>query len=228
VIIPTGLVVTDGSQIPVHVPAAPTLQPAAAATAALSSGNGPAWTGFAGNGHAGNGHAGNGRAGNGHASDEHSGNGHGGNGHAGHGEDPRTPRHAAAIVQQDTQPFVFDPDATSAESDWWGRPAPAGRQAAESVPAGQAIAGATELVPGAEASPAPADQPAGGLPVRVPQAGLAPQLRDRDATDSGALQAPPVSAEAVRSTMSAMQSGWERARSAAAEPPADPTPGEED
>jgi signal transduction histidine kinase len=239
VIIPTGLVVTGGSQIPVHVPAAPTLQPAAA-TAALSSGNGAAWNGFAGNGHPGNGHPGNGNgqqgnghpgnehAGNGHASDEHSGNGHGGNGHAGHGEDPRTPRHAAAIVQQDTQPFVFDPEATSAESDWWGRPAPATRQAAESVPAGQAIAGATELVPGPEANPAPADQPAGGLPVRVPQAGLAPQLRDRDATDSGALQAPPVSAEAVRSTMSAMQSGWERARSAAAEPPADPTQGEED
>jgi hypothetical protein len=83
-------------------------------------------------------------------------------------------------------------------------------------------------VPGPEASPAPADPPDGGLPVRVPQASLAPQLRDRDATDSGASQAPPVSAEAVRSTMSAMQSGWERARSSSAEPPADPTPGEEE
>jgi hypothetical protein len=202
VIIPTGLVVTDVSQIPVHAAAAPALQPAAAA-AALGTGNG----------HAGNGHAGD---------------GHGGNGHAGNGQDPHTPRHAAAIVQQDTQPFVFDPDAPSGGSDWRGGPTLAGQQAADSIPAAQAVAGATELVPDSDDHPAPEDQPDNGLPVRVPQAGLAPQLRDRDATDSGALQAPPVSAEAVRSTMSAMQSGWERARSAAAGSPDDAAQGEEE
>jgi uncharacterized low-complexity protein len=217
VIIPTGLVVTDPSQIPVHAAAAPALQPAAAA-AALSSGNG-----HAGNGHADDGHVGNGHVGNGHA-----GNGHAGNGLAGTGLDPHTPRHAAAIVQQDTQPFVFDPDAPSGGSDWWGRPTLASQQAADSIPAAQAVAGATELVPDPGDHPAPEDQPDNALPVRVPQAGLAPQLRDRDATDSGALQAPPVSAEAVRSTMSAMQSGWERARSAAAGSLDDAAQGEEE
>ena len=77
------------------------------------------------------------------------------------------------------------------------------------------MAGATELVSAPEAGPA-ANQPDGGLPVRVRQAALAPQLRDRDESDSGAPQAP-ASPEAFRSTMSAMQSGWERARSAAAD-----------
>ena len=214
VIIPTSLVIADDRQIPVHAAAAaaPALQPAAAA--ALGSGNGHGWN-FAGNGHAGNGHAGNGHAEDGHAED-----GHAENGHAGHGNDPHTPRHAAAIVQQDTQPFVFDPDDTSAGSDWWDRATLASRQAADSVPAAQAVAGATELVPDSGAQPA--------LPVRVPQAGLAPQLRDRDATDSAALEAPGVSAEAVRSTMSAMQSGWERGRSDAAGSSNDAAQGEED
>jgi signal transduction histidine kinase len=205
VIIPTGLVVTDVSRVPVAAPAAPALQPAAAA---LRSAGAAAALGT-GNGHAGNGHAGNG----------HAGNGHGGNGHAGEVLEPRTPRHAAAIVQQDTQPFVFEPDAPSAGSGWWGRATLASQQAADSVPAAQAVAGATELVPDTGDHPAPEDQPGNGLPVRVPQAGLAPQLRDRNAADSGALQAPPLSAEAARSTMSAMQSGWERARSAAAGSP---------
>jgi hypothetical protein len=85
------------------------------------------------------------------------------------------------------------------------------------------VAGVTELVSGSEAGPA-ADQPDGGLPVRVRQAALAPQLRDLDAADTGTLQAPPASPEAIRSTMSAMQSGWERARSAAGSPSADAGP----
>jgi len=81
------------------------------------------------------------------------------------------------------------------------------------------VAGVTELVPGSEAGP-DGDKPEGELPVRVRQAALAPQLRDRDPTDSGELQAP-ASAEAFRSTMSAMQGGWERARSMAGTSPAD-------
>ena len=207
VIIPTGLVVTDGGQIPSYAAAGASLLPAATA-AALGSGNG-----HAGNGHAtGNGHAGNGLA---------------GNGHAGNGHDSHTPRHAAAL-QQDTQPFKFDGADASAESDWWGRPTLASTQAADSVQAGQVIAGATELVPGPEEHASPDDRQDGDLPVRVPQAGLAPQLRDRDATDSGTFQAPPVSAEAVRSTMSAMQSGWERGRSDAAGQPDEAAQGEEE
>ncbi|HUA29312.1 MAG TPA: nitrate- and nitrite sensing domain-containing protein [Streptosporangiaceae bacterium] len=205
VIIPTGLIVADDGQVAPHAAAGASLPPAAAA-AALSSGNG----------HAGNGHPGN---------------GHPGNGHPRNGHDPRAPRHAA-VLQQDTQPFKFDAAAgASAESDWWGRPAPASSQAADSVQAGQAIAGATELAPdaGDHASPeAPGGRRDDDLPVRVPQAGLAPQLRDRDPAGSGALQAPPVSAEAVRSTMSAMQSGWERARSGAAAQPDEAAQGEEE
>jgi signal transduction histidine kinase len=202
VIIPTSLVVTDDNQAPALATDGRTLQPAVAA-AALSSGNG-----YAGNGHAGNGHARN-----------------------GHGTTagPRTPRHAvgtrAVGRPEDTQPFPVNPPATSAESDWWTRPTLASRQAADSIQAGQAIGSATELVPGSETRPAPADQQDGGLPVRVPQAGLAPQLCDQNATDSGAVQAPPGSAEQVRSTMSAMQRGWERGRSAAAGPSAGAGPG---
>src|SRR5215472_8517056 len=153
----------------------------------------------------GNGHAGNGNAGHGHA----------GNGHpaesalpvrptrraADAAADPRTPRHAAGSTL-----------------------------AAESIQAGQAIGSATELVPGFGADPAtaapapPAHQQDGGLPVRVRQASLAPQLRDRKPADGGAFQAAPASAEAVRTTMSAMQRGWERGRSATAGPPAETGP----
>jgi hypothetical protein len=64
----------------------------------------------------------------------------------------------------------------------------------------------------------------GGLPVRVRQASLAPQLRDRERADARATEATPASAEAVRNTMSAMQRGWELGRSAAAGPPAGAAP----
>jgi signal transduction histidine kinase len=70
-----------------------------------------------------------------------------------------------------------------------------------------------------DTQPAPYQQD-GELPVRVRQAGLAPQLRDHDRADSGAFRAPPASAEAVRNTMSAMQRGWELGRSVAAGPSA--------
>ncbi len=147
--------------------------------------------------------------------------GQAGNGH-GTAADPRRPRHAAGT----TEP------ATPAESGWWTRPTRAARQAADSVQAGQVMAGATEIVPGPDPRPAaanqaasqPASQQDGGLPVRVRQAALAPQLRAREATDTGTSPmptAPPASPEAVRSTMSAMQRGWERGRSAASTRPAD-------
>jgi signal transduction histidine kinase len=218
VIIPTGLVVTDEGAALATGPRP--LQPAVAA-AALSSGNGLAGNEHVGNGHVGHEHPGNEPAGNGHGGNEPAGNGHGAT------AEPRRPRHAAgprvAARPEDTQPFQTSPPEASAEPGWWARSTLASRQAADSIQTGQAVAGVTELVSGSEAGPA-ADQPDGGLPVRVRQAALAPQLRDRDAADTGTLQAPPASPEAIRSTMSAMQSGWERARSAAGSPPADAGP----
>jgi signal transduction histidine kinase len=64
------------------------------------------------------------------------------------------------------------------------------------------------------------------LPVRVRQASLAPQLRDKSlpADDAPAAEATPASAEAARNTMAALQRGWELGRSTAdlsGEPAAD-------
>jgi signal transduction histidine kinase len=181
----------------------------------------------AGNGHLDNAHLDNAHLDNAHLDNGHLGTESAGTGHAAAAE-PRRPRHAAgsrvAVRPEDTQPFQISPPGVPADSGWWTRSTLASRQAADSIQAGQVVAGATELVTGSEAGPA-ADQPDGGLPVRVRQAALAPQLRDRDAADSEALQAP-ASAEAFRSTMSAMQSGWERARSAAGTRPADADPDE--
>jgi signal transduction histidine kinase len=163
------------------------------------------------------------------------GDGPAGNGHGASAE-PRRPRHAAgprvAIRPEDTQPFQTGSSGAPADSGWWSRSTLASRQAADSIQAGQAVAGAIELVPGPEADPVAGQpdggepdsgQPDGGLPVRVRQAALAPQLRDRDPADSGEIEAP-APAEAFRSTMSAMQSGWERARSVAGTPSADASP----
>jgi len=92
---------------------------------------------------------------------------------------------------------------------------------AESIQAGHAIAGATELVPDASGNSATSIEDNGGLPVRVRQASLAPELRDGSGAETGPLEATSNSADAVRSTMSAMQRGWERGRSVAAESPAE-------
>jgi hypothetical protein len=94
---------------------------------------------------------------------------------------------------------------------------PASSRTADSIQAAQAIGSATEIVPDTSARPAPA--PAlgdlGGLPVRVRQANLAPQLREPGTPAAGPFEAPaPTSADALRSSMSAMQRGWERGRSA--------------
>jgi signal transduction histidine kinase len=166
----------------------------AAAGAALSSGNGHASNGSAENGNAGNGHVGNGYPAESAMPVRPARRA------ADAAADPRTPRHAAGSTL-----------------------------AAESIQAGQAIGSATELVPGfgadpAAAPPPPAYQQDGGLPVRVRQASLAPQLRDRTPADGGAFQAASASAEAVRTTMSAMQRGWELGRSATAGPPAETGP----
>ena len=141
----------------------------------------------------------------------------------------RTPRHAvstSAAGPQDTAPFPVSPPATRAESGG-GQPTLATRQVTDSIQAGQAIGSATELVPGPGTRPAPPDRQDGDLPVRVRQAAIAQRLRAGHPTGSGAFQAPPAPAEAVRSTMSAMQRGWERGRSAASAPPAGADPDEE-
>jgi signal transduction histidine kinase len=65
-----------------------------------------------------------------------------------------------------------------------------------------------------------------GLPVRVRQASLAPQLRDRaPGTDGGDRAASAPSPEAARSIMTALQRGWERGRyiSGSVKPPSDTT-----
>jgi anti-sigma regulatory factor (Ser/Thr protein kinase) len=234
VIIPSSLVVTGGSQIPAREAGGRVLEPVAAA-AALSSVNGHSSNGHAGNGSASDGFAGNGHAGNGQAGNGFAGNGFTGNGHAGNGEgatpDSRMPRHAApprtASMWQpdDSQPIQVTPPPAPGESGRWTLRTMASRRAADSVQAGQVIAGATELVPGPDRGTGPAGEQSGELPVRVRQESLAPQLRDPDATDTGAFPALPGSAEELRNTMSTMQRGWERARSAPADPPASADPG---
>jgi signal transduction histidine kinase len=232
VIIPTSLVVTADSQLPAHEAAGRTLPPAAVPTA-LSSAYGPG-----AGGHEGNGHSASSQSANGHSAGGHEGNGHGANGHGAGGHegnehdataDPRSPRHATRVAgtgqRRDSQPIEVTPPAPAGGSGWSTPRTLASRMAADSVQSGQVVAGATELVPGPDAGTRPAGQQDDELPVRVRQESLAPQLRDRDPADSGAFAAPPASAEALRSTLSTMQRGWERGRSAAADPSADAEPG---
>jgi signal transduction histidine kinase len=124
------------------------------------------------------------------------------------------------------------PVASSDDPGWWTRPTTARNWAAESSQAGQAIGSATELVAEPHAAAGAAVHDTGGLPVRVRQASLAPQLRAEDprpqddasraggagSSDGAPAEAFPTSADAVRTTMSAMQRGWELGRSAAGSP----------
>jgi signal transduction histidine kinase len=165
----------------------------------------------------------------------HSSNGHSSNGHA--GEAPTlTDLH---VDQRSAGPG--SPAPASGDSGWWARPTLASNRTAESIQAGQAIGSAAEIVPDSTPNPAPALGEDGGLPVRVRQASLAPELQERgaggEALDAGAspggrspgtpaagtgTPAGSDSAEAVRSTMSAMQRGWTLGRTVAAEPPGEP------
>lgn len=200
VIIPANLVITDEDQ----VPAVEATRFALRDTPAV-----PALTGA--NGHGSNGHALS-------TSDPYAqhGNGNGSNGHmASSGTDPlglpvRPGRAADAASSQAAPPAMSD------DSGWWVRPTLASDWTADSIQAGQAIGGATEIVPDYN-GPAPSRGDNGGLPVRVRQASLAPQLREQDAAGGEAFDAAPASADAARSTMSAMQRGWELGRSVAAE-----------
>jgi hypothetical protein len=130
------------------------------------------------------------QAGNGYA-----GNGHGGNVsvHDGNGNG-----HAENGLPE--QPWTPRHSAGSPdESGWFTRPSADTHQAPEPVQSGYADS-----------------LPDGGLPVRVPQASLAPQLREPDAHGGGtsAFDAPPASADAVRDSMSALQRGFEMGRHA--------------
>jgi hypothetical protein len=142
---------------------------------------------------------------NGYGSNGHAQNGSGGNGHVTHSP------------------------PTADDSNWWARPTLASNLAAESIQDGLAIGSATEVVPDSQTSPAPTVDENGGLPVRVRQASLAPQLREGTGTNGGTsgTYGAAASADAVRSTMSAMQRGWELGRSVAESPdePASHGPG---
>jgi signal transduction histidine kinase len=135
---------------------------------------------------------GNGHRGNGNG---HLGNGNGhlgnGNGHLGNG-------HAGnGAPAEPWTPRHSAETTTPDDSGWWTRPADRPASAADSAPNG-------------------------GLPVRVRQASLAPELRDEDraGADTPAFDAPPASADEVRDTLSALQRGWERGRSATGGPSA--------
>jgi hypothetical protein len=85
-------------------------------------------------------------------------------------------------------------------------------------PAGSGAAGS--LGPGQGA-----DEDYKGLPRRVKQASLAPQLRSeppRLRTATGGVSGGPTPAE-IRKTMSALQRGWQEGRSQPAEPGSAPT-----
>ncbi len=99
---------------------------------------------------------------------------------------------------------------SSEESGWFTRPGTETRPAPEPVQTGYADS-----------------LPEGGLPVRVPQASLAPQQREPDGTGGGApaYDAAPASAESMRNTMSAVQRGWELGRDATRGQSADPDAG---
>ncbi len=137
----------------------------------------------------------------GHAANGHAANGHASSGHAG---DDR----AGTLTDLDRHPA--DGERSPAAS--WGRPDDSGWWTAPAL---------------ASDPPAPAFEENGGLPVRVRQASLAPQLRGDDAAGTWAAGATaaatgpgtgpaPAQAEGVRSTLSAMQRGWELGRAAGA------------
>jgi signal transduction histidine kinase len=199
VIIPTNLVITDEGQVPAVTATRYALRQDASV---------PALSGA--NGHGSNGHALNGNGSNGHVS-----NGHRSNGATDLLGVPPVPGTPAAA-----SPDPAAPSATSDDSTWWARPTLASDLAAESIQAGQAIGDATDVVPDPANNPAPNIEENGGLPVRVRQASLAPQLREGTGERSGTgTSGDAASAEAVRSTMSAMQRGWELGRSVVAESP---------
>ena len=114
---------------------------------------------------------------------------------------------------------------TAEEPGWWTKPAAAQPVMSDTGPAGEITNGNGARGNGGGADPrAPqvtrADLGGYDLPVRVRQASLAPQLRDKSLApdDIPAAEATPASAEAARNTMAALQRGWELGRSTAGLP----------
>ncbi len=131
----------------------------------------------------------------------YAGNGHAGNGSGGNGSGDGGNRYGYAENDSPAEPWTPRHSAdSSAESAWFTRPSADTRPDSEPVQDGYADG-----------------LPDGGLPVRVPQASLAPQLRESDRAGAGtpAFDAPPAPADEVRDTMSALQRGWELGRGAA-------------
>jgi signal transduction histidine kinase len=202
VIIPTSLVVPDDRREEQLALAGSPLE-----TASLAAAGGHAGHAMIANGY---GH-GNGRSAGGRGDENGYAHGTQGNGN-GHlatdapASDLFTPRHSA-------DSSILD------DSGWWTRPTAASWRTPESAETGYATNGATGAAP-------PEDSIPGGLPVRVPQASLAPQLRDPGAYGDDAVRSdtPPPSAKDFRNSMSALQRGWERGRSATAGPYFDADP----
>jgi len=210
VLIPTNLVITDESQVPAVTATRYALRDDAPVPAISNS-----------NGNGANVHALNGS--NGHTSNGHTSNGYGSNGYRGGAETDPYSLQPVTGPAPDLAPTPDAADAVSDDSGWWTRPTPASNWTAESIQAGQVVGSATELVSDSTGSSAPPTFGAtDGLPVRVRQASLAPELRDGSGTTDGPAEAAPAPADAFRSTMSAMQRGWERGRSFAAESAEDP------
>jgi len=117
--------------------------------------------------------------------------------------------HAAVSDEyaQVARPYEPRPADSTVVDDWWTKPS-------------AATGPAPETPQPTYANPLPE----GGLPVRVPQSSLAPQLREPNGeTHSRARSTgtPAVSADAARSSMSALQRGWERGRNAPGGPAAE-------
>ncbi|HTS99748.1 MAG TPA: nitrate- and nitrite sensing domain-containing protein [Streptosporangiaceae bacterium] len=108
-------------------------------------------------------------------------------------------------------PFAAEPPPFGSEPPFAAEPPPVPAEpppfAAE--PPAQALGGE-----GTDGRVTTTELTAMGLPIRVRQASLAPQLRDGGSRDGGAPEADPSapSPEAARSTMTALQRGWERGR----------------
>ncbi len=122
-------------------------------------------------------------------------------------------------------PFTAEPPPFGNEPPFTAEPPPFGNEAPfTAAPPAQAPGGGE----GTDARITTTELTAMGLPIRVRQASLAPQLRDGGARDGDAPEADPSapSPEAARSTMTALQRGWERGRyiTGAVTPPPETTP----
>jgi signal transduction histidine kinase len=128
---------------------------------------------------------------------------------AGPGTDPQTGEREWPMAPWETGPITMPP---AARAPWEPAPEPA-----DAGPAGPAAAGPAATGPAA-AGPAAGSHL--GMPIRVPQSSLAPQLRAQRGADQQGLQAAgdevpgfgARSPEATRSMLTMMQQGWRRGR----------------